>query len=204
MSIKERIVAKASEMFFKYGIRSITMNDVAKELGISKKTIYQHFEDKDELVYQIMKAQMEKDQCEWFNINENTENEIEKIIMAMDLIRKSMVDLNSSIVFDIKKYYPRAWEVLESHKKDFVIPEVTKDLQNGIKQGLFREDLNIDLMARYRFGQALLGFDQSIFPNELFNVVEIQTTLLDNYLRGILTDKGYSIYNTIKHDNEKK
>lgn len=197
MEVKKRILGKATEMFFKFGIRSITMDDVAKELGMSKKTIYQHFEDKDALVVAVLMQHMEDDKCEWDELSKMESNPIKKLILGIETFKNQFTDLNASMVFDIKKYHPKAWDVIETNKTDYLIPQVEIELKDGVDKGLFRKDINIPFMARYRFGQVLMGFDQSLFPTEQFGIVDVQTTLIDHFIRGIVTEKGYQLYKTI-------
>ena len=102
MEIKERIIAKAREQFFRYGIKSVTMDDIARELGISKKTIYQHFEDKDAIVYQLMVGEMAQDKCEWEDLDKNTDNVIERIVKSMEIMKQAFAEINPSAFFDIK------------------------------------------------------------------------------------------------------
>jgi TetR/AcrR family transcriptional regulator, cholesterol catabolism regulator len=196
MEIKERILIKAAELCFRFGIRSVTMDDIAKELGISKKTIYQHFEDKDEIIFQIMRSEMDKDKCEWADLGKISKNLLEKMTNAISLMRKTMVGMHSTIIFDIKRYHPRAWALFLSHKNHFILETVTSDLNEGIKEGMFRPNINVEFMAKYRLEQVEMGFNTEIFPSDKFNIVEIQTTLMDHFIRGILTEKGLKQYNS--------
>jgi TetR/AcrR family transcriptional regulator, cholesterol catabolism regulator len=196
MEIKERILNKATEMCFRFGIRSVTMDDIAKELGISKKTIYQHFEDKDEIIFQIMKLEMDKDKNEWASLSITSKNLLDKMTSALQLMRKGMEGMHSSIIFDIKRYHPRAWALFLDHKNNFILETVTNDINAGIKEGIFRSDINVSFMAKFRMEQVEMGFDTDVFPSTSFNMVEIQTTLLDHFIRGILTEKGLKQYNS--------
>ncbi len=194
MEIKERIIAKAREQFFRYGIKSVTMDDIASELGISKKTIYQHFEDKDELVYQLMLSEIATDECQWDELNKGASNVVEKTMKSMDLCKDSFTEINPSAFFDIKKYHPRTWKLFQEHKEKFVLEMIKKDLVEGIDQGFFRADIKVDILARMRLEQVEMGFDPQIFPPNKFKIVDIQLTLLDHFMRGMLTEEGLEIY----------
>lgn len=194
MEIKERIIAKAREQFFRYGIKSVTMDDIASELGISKKTIYQHFEDKDELVYQLMLSEIATDECQWDELNKEASNVVEKTMKSMDLCKDSFTEINPSAFFDIKKYHPRTWKLFQEHKEKFVLEMIKKDLVEGIDQGFFRADIKVDILARMRLEQVEMGFDPQIFPPNKFKIVDIQLTLLDHFMRGMLTEEGLEIY----------
>lgn len=194
MEIKERIIAKAREQFFRYGVKSVTMDDIARELGISKKTIYQHFEDKDAIVHQLMMAEMANDKCEWDELDASSNNVIEKIVKSMDIISQAFAEINPSTFFDIKKYHPKTWQLFQEHKQNFIMESIRKELLEGIKQGFFRSDIKVEILVRMRLEQIEIGFDPQLFPPNKFSLIEVELTMLDHYIRGILTQKGLEIY----------
>lgn len=194
MEIKERIIAKAREQFFRYGVKSVTMDDIARELGISKKTIYQHFEDKDAIVYQLMVGEMAQDKCEWDALEKSSSNVIEKIVKSMDIISKVFAEINPSTFFDIKKYHPKTWQLFQEHKQNFIMESIRKELLQGIEQGFFRTDTKVEILARMRMEQIEMGFDPQLFPTSKFNLIEVELTMLDHFIRGILTSKGLEMY----------
>ena len=200
MEIKERIIAKAREQFFRYGVKSITMDDIAGELGISKKTIYQHFEDKDAIVHQLMMAEMANDMCEWNDLDGSSNNVIEKIVKSMDIIRKAFAEINPSAFFDIKKYHPKTWQLFQDHKQNFVMDSIRKELLQGIEEGFFRADIKVEILVRMRLEQIEIGFDPHLFPPNKFSLIEVELTLLDHYIRGILTPKGLEVYQEFMHN----
>ena len=200
MEIKERIIAKAREQFFRYGVKSVTMDDIARELGISKKTIYQHFEDKDAIVHQLMLNEMANDKCEWDELDGSSNNVIEKIVKSMDIIRQAFAEINPSAFFDIKKYHPKTWELFQEHKQNFIMESVRKELLQGIEQGFFRADIKVEILVRMRLEQIEIGFDPHLFPPNKFSLIEVELTMLDHYIRGILTPKGLEVYQEFMHN----
>jgi TetR/AcrR family transcriptional regulator, cholesterol catabolism regulator len=200
MEIKERIIAKAREQFFRYGVKSVTMDDIARELGISKKTIYQHFEDKDAIVHQLMMAEMANDKCEWDELDASSDNVIEKIVKSMDIIRQAFAEINPSAFFDIKKYHPKTWELFQEHKQNFIMESIRKELLQGIEQGFFRTEIKVEILVRMRMEQIEMGFDPQLFPPNKFSLIEVELTMLDHYIRGILTLKGLEVYQEFMHN----
>ena len=194
LEIKDRIIAKAREQFFRYGFKSVTMDDIANELGISKKTIYQHFEDKDDIVHQLMLSEMNQDKCDWDNLEKTSKDVIERTVKSMDLIKQAFTEINPTAFFDIKKYHPKSWQIFQEHKQNFILASIIRDLKDGIEQGYFRPDIKVDILARMRLEQIELGFDPVIFPPNKFSIVEVELTMLDNFFRGILTEKGLQVY----------
>ena len=190
MDIKDRIIEQSTTLFFRYGIKSITMDDIAKELGISKKTIYQHFTDKDDVVYQVF----EKDKCEYLQLEWMVNNVIEKMVRSMKMAEQSFKEVNPSLIHDLKKYHPRAWNLFLEYKQNFVLESTKQDLQKGIDEGLFRSDLQLEIIARLHLGLIEVGFDYQAFPPNRFSFIEVQLTFLDHFIRGIVSEKGLIAY----------
>ncbi len=200
MEIKARIITKAREQFFRYGVKSVTMDDIARELGISKKTIYQHFEDKDAIVHQLMMAEMANDKCEWDQLDISSDNVIEKIVKSMDIIKQVFAEINPSTFFDIKKYHPKTWQLFQEHKQNFIMESIRKELLQGIEQGVFRAEIKVEILVRMRMEQIEIGFDPQLFPPSKFSLIEVELTMLDHYIRGILTPKGLNVYQEFMHN----
>jgi TetR/AcrR family transcriptional regulator, cholesterol catabolism regulator len=194
LEIKDRIIAKARELFFRYGVKSVTMDDIASDLGISKKTIYLHFEDKDDIVYQLMLWEMNQDKCDWDDLEKTSKDVIERTVKSMELIKQAFTEINPTAFFDIKKYHPKSWQIFQDHKQNFILASIIKDLKDGIEQGYFRPDIKVDILAKMRLEQIELGFDPQVFPPQKFGIVEVELTMLDNFIRGILTEKGLQVY----------
>jgi TetR/AcrR family transcriptional regulator, cholesterol catabolism regulator len=202
LEIKERIIAKAREQFFRYGVKSVTMDDIASELGISKKTIYQHFEDKDAIVHQLMLTEMENDKCDWEALSESSKNVIEKTVKSMDIFKQVFSEINPSTFFDIKKYHPKTWELFQEHKQNFILGSIRQDLLEGIEQGFFRPEIKVDILAKMRMEQVELGFDPQMFPPNKFSIIEVELTMLDHFIRGVLTEKGLEVYQAYQKTNK--
>lgn len=200
VEIKNRIVQRAAELFIKYGIRSVTLDEIARDLGISKKTIYQHFTDKDEIVYEAIRTEMERDKCEFEELNKSSANVIEKMMKTSEMMRVQFASFNPALIQDIKKYYPRAWQIVEQHNQQFILESILQDLRWGIEEGLFRADTSVEILARMRMEQVLMGFDFGLFPADKFSILEVQLVFLDHFIRGILTPAGLGLYNQYTHD----
>ncbi|WP_229367633.1 TetR/AcrR family transcriptional regulator [Telluribacter humicola] len=171
------------------------MDDIAREIGISKKTIYQHFQDKEAIVEEVIKHELEKLRADMEQIEREADNPIEQMLQASRCLQREMNNVNPVLLFDIKKYCHNGWELFQSHKHEHVIKSVRRNLEKGIQQGLYREDLNVDLMARLHIEQIELVFDPTVFPINQYNPVEVKTQVLHHFLRGLLTEKGFQLYN---------
>lgn len=192
--MRERILDKAQELFFRYGVKSVTMDDIARELGISKKTIYQHFEDKNAIVYAGVEHHFECDREIAERMQAEAPDPIAEVVMTSEMMRQTMAGMNPTAIFDIKKYYPQAWDLFSKYKKDFILDIVKKNLIKGVEMGLYRANINVEVIARFRLEQVEMGLDPYLFPLAQFNPLDTQLELLDHFLRGIITLEGLNLY----------
>jgi AcrR family transcriptional regulator len=196
--VKERIVKSALNLFWRFGIKSVTMDDIAKELGISKRTIYQHYADKEAILAMVINEQITSQKCEIDKLDEILENPIDQMIQATDQMRISLAQMNPALIYDLKKYYPESWALFQSYKNDVIINGIRKNLKEGIALGLYRPDIDIEVLSLLRIEEFDLAFDPTIFPPDKFHMMRVQMQFVHHFLRGILTDKGFQYYNTIK------
>ena len=194
MGIQEKINETADRLFHKYGIRSVSMDDIARELSISKKTIYQYFKDKEEIVILGVKTHIEREKKEFGEILSSSINALDEMVSFSKCLRKHMGEINPSLLFDLQKFHPAAWDLWLDFKHGFIKETVINVIISGKKDGLFRQELNEQVLATYRIQTVEMTFDQNIFPNEKFDFVELQMALLDHFLRGLLTIKGLNYY----------
>ena len=194
MEIKEKIVAGAGNMFTKYGVRSVTMDDVARELSISKKTIYQHFKDKDEIVTVATAAHMEMEKREFREIAETAVDAIDEIARLSTCVRKNVAELNPSLLFDLQKYHRKAWEVYMEFKNEFIMNSIKHKLHRGISEGYYRDEIDPEMLAILRVEQVQMAFDEKIFPRTKFDFREVQMQMFDHFVNGLVTKKGRILY----------
>lgn len=194
MEQKERILKIAEQLFLKFGIRNVTMDEIASELGISKKTIYQHFEDKDAIVHEIAERMMQCDIEEGERIYKECKNAIDAVFKEAELFKNNAALMNPTLVYDLKKYHPRTWELFQKHKQGTFLKMVKQNLQDGVAQGLYRANINIEVLSILRMEEVEFAFDVNAFPPNKFNQIEVHTTFIDHFLRGVLTHKGLELY----------
>lgn len=178
----------------RYGIKSVTMDDIARDLGISKKTIYQYFEDKDAIVMAGVTAHFDEERCQSEAMQAQAPDPIAEVVMASEQMRQMLTGMNPTMIFDLKRYYPQAWALFTEFKNGFVLDTIRQNLKKGIEMGLYRRDLNVEVLARLRNEQIELGFDPDIYPAQKFNILDVQLALLDHFLRGVVTSKGLVLY----------
>lgn len=196
---KERISRKTEELFFKFGIRSVTMDDIAKALGISKKTIYIHFKDKDEIVEAVAEQTLQRDKYESEKIHDRAKDPIDEIIQSTQLMREMVANIHPALLFDLQKYHPKAWKRYIGHKEGFV-KIVLRNITEGQHQGLYRPDIEPEILARFRVESIDSAFNTEVFPSKKFALIDVQLQLIDHFLRGILTPKGFKLYEKYKQE----
>lgn len=195
---KEKVIRGAEELFMKYGVRSVSMDDIARHLGISKKTIYQHFADKDEVVATVAQNHMRRQRQQFDQILKTAGNAIEEMAMTATNMKENLRNINPSVLFDMQKYHSRAWNEWLTFKHDFIRESIVRSMKQGIAEGYFRADVNIDILASMRLEQVQMAFDHTVFPRDAYTIAEIQAQLFEHFVHGIMTDKGRKLYEKYK------
>lgn len=199
--IKSKILKGAEELFTRYGVRSISMDDIARHLSVSKKTLYQHFVDKEDIVTMACKAHLERHAKEFEEIRDKAKNAIDELAGLSVCLKRNMQDMNPSLLFDLQKYHPRAWAEWQQFKNKFIRASVVRNLKQGIEEGYFRPELNPDVLSAVRLELVQLAFNEEIFPREQFKLTEVQMQIFDHFVYGIVTEKGKKLYQKCKEVN---
>jgi len=202
MSHIERIIQGGEELFLKAGIKSVTMDDIAKHLGMSKKTIYQFFKDKNDLVIALVTKKLKEDEEQMEDIISKSANVIEEMINMMKCSEDIFSRINPIVIHDMQKYHPDAWAQFQKFKADVIVTTLEELLTKGIKQGYIRPDIDVKILARMRVAQVELGFNTSVFPISEFNPWKVQVQFLEHFNYGICTLKGYKLLNQYKNIND--
>ena len=200
--MKEKILDKATEMFLSLGFKSVTMDDIADELGMSKKTIYQHFKTKTALV-EATAFYIFESICSGIEfICEAALNPIEELFHIKRFVGDYMKDKKSSAQFQLKKYYPRIYERLILKQFEVMRESVSENIAKGIEMGLFRKELDVDFIARIYFSGMVGIKDTEIFPIDLYAPDELGTKFLEYHICGIATESGLKILNEFINENK--
>lgn len=204
MKTKDRILKGAEELFFKYGIKSVTMDDISKHLAISKKTIYHYFDDKNQVVETLMKERMRINECQVEEIAKESENVIIEVFGLMKHLSAMFSQMNPNLFYDLQKYHPDSWKLFKDFKEECVERMVENSIKKGIKDGLVRSDINPKIIARIRMEMVEIGFNPQIFPPDKFKMIDVQLASLDHFLHGICTIKGHKLINKYKQLTEEE
>jgi len=199
--MRDKIIEKSTEMFLIQGSKGLTMDIIAYEMGISKKTIYKYFNTKRELVKAGSEYLFHKITNGIHKIMELNENPIKEMFLIKDFVFKVLKSENTSPYFQFQKYFPKIHQSLITRQFDEMNKCITKNLKKGMEQGLYRNDINIKLISRFFYIGINNIKDLTIFNPKHFSTVEIKETYLNFYLRAICTPKGLDYFNNHKNLN---
>lgn len=178
----------------RFGVRSVTMDDIARQAGVSKKTIYHEFADKNQLVYDTFSAALEEDILCMEDLPKIKDGIIEHLFGLTQFIRKRFADMNPLVMNEIQRYFPQCWRLFEDFKHQHILKEITELLDRGKEEGFFRPEIHTEIIALMRLEQMMIIFDPIKFPPSKFNQVELQLQIFEHFLYGIFTDKGRKAY----------
>ncbi len=193
METKERILRKANELYLRYGVRSVTMDDIAEQSGVSKKTIYQFFVDKDELIEAVLQAEVEESEQSCNADKATAVNAVDEVFKAMEQLEEMFRNMNPSLVYDLQKYHPRAYRHIEKHKSEFVYQMIRDNLHKGIAEGLYRPEINIAILSKFRVESMMVPFSPEFQSKARYNIADLESEILLHFLYGIATPKGYKL-----------
>ncbi|MBI2272422.1 MAG: TetR/AcrR family transcriptional regulator [Bacteroidetes bacterium] len=203
MEPRERIANKAHELFMRYGIRSVSMDEVASQLGMSKKTIYQFYADKDSLVADVIDIELDANQYECTRHKAKSENAIHEVFMAVDMLQEVLTKMNPNVLFDLEKYHPVAFKKHNEFKNKFLYTIIKENMEWGKRDGLYREEVNTEIMARFRLAATYLVFNPEMFPVGKNSLPTVVTEITDNFLYGLATAKGQKLIQKYKQQRLK-
>lgn len=190
---KQRIQKGAHDLIMQYGIRSVSMDDIAHKLGVSKKTIYQYFKDKDELVETVVDDIIDTNKCGCEEDTRKSENAVHEIFLVMEMMAEMLKVMNPSILFDMQKYHPAAFSKFLKYKNEFIFNMCRKNMERGVREELYRPELAIDILCRYRVETMFIPFNPEFQQSLKQNLATIEEEILIHFLYGLVSLKGYKL-----------
>lgn len=194
--MKETIFKKSLELFTTNGVKSVTMDDIAHELGISKKTIYLHFSSKKELVEETIEFVFDSAINRMKSVIGNCENPIqEHFAMKGSVADLFGLNIQTTMIYQFNKYYPKIAERIQKKRHDNYDLTILRNLQEGVKQGYYRADIDIDFVGKMFFSSLTAFLNDEHFDHLQNNqsIDELNYKFLEYHLRGIVTPKGLEI-----------
>ena len=190
-SISSKIFEKARHLFYTIGVRNTTMDDLAKELGISKKTLYKEIENKADLVKFCVQYDLKKDEDSIHQISANTENAIEELLLIASHIYSELQTFHPTMMHDLVKFYPESWTLVENHRDIFAKKNITDNLKKGIQQGLYRKDINTEMVTMLQLHLSFLPLQAN---SKNFKPADVYLEILKYNFYAIATPKGIELF----------
>jgi len=187
---EQHILAESGKIFMRLGIRSVNMDDIAQHLRISKKTLYQYVKDKNELVQRTVKQIADHHRTCILGICAQGHNAIDESFEITRWVAGQIGQMHPSVHFDLQKYHPEVWDMLESTERADIYLCIADNLRKGVDEGLYRDDLDIDVIARIYISRFDVTFDGKLFPADKYKFEDVIWELFRYHTRGIASDQG--------------
>ncbi|HTX89322.1 MAG TPA: TetR/AcrR family transcriptional regulator [Bacteroidales bacterium] len=192
------ILERVRELFFKYGVRSVSMDDICRDLGVSKKKLYLYFKSKHDLVMKLLELERKSFEIIFDTYNFEGVNAIDILLTVSKEVGDHFWDVSPSMTFDLKKYYPEVYHTHVDERIEFIYQKIKINLEKGINQGMYRDDLSIELVARLYIRRLMDLHNPEFFPADKFSFQTLFDVMFDNFIRGIANQKGMEYYDEQK------
>jgi TetR/AcrR family transcriptional regulator, cholesterol catabolism regulator len=204
LALEQRIMHGAQELFSRYGLKSVTMDDIAKHVGMSKKTIYQAFDDKNKIITAVVNHEMAQQQNCFMQFHEEAKDPVHEMVMIMQFIGKTFSRFNPNLFYDMQKYHPEAWKLFREFKESCALENIINNIERGKEAGLYRKSVNSRILTTMRLEQVEIAMDPRVFPPDRFAISEVQVQILEHFLHGICTLRGHRLMNKYLQINEEE
>ena len=193
MESKAKILQGAAGLFLRYGVKSVTMDDIARELGISKKTLYQHVENKADLIEQTVQVYIEDEKKMIALIHKKADDAIHEMVILSRHIIQMFREMPSGLTYDLQKYHRKCWDLMESYNQSHIYGVIKDNIERGVEQGVYRNDLNPDIIAKLYVGKTSIIVDEDLFPLRNYNKEKLFEEYINYHLHGIASPKGLKL-----------
>lgn len=193
-----KILGASVELFSQYGFKTITMDDVARRAGISKKTLYQHFANKDEVVNESVLWYKNQTTENCAELLDGAENAIEAMVRMLAFMDNMHKKINPMALFEMQRFYPEAYKTFREQLVGRDVVMIRDNIEWGKAEGYYREEVNADLMARFRLETSLMILQPSLLVNERSDLMSLALEIGEHFLYGIMTPKGEKLYRKYK------
>jgi len=199
-----KILSASAELFSQYGFKSITMDDIARRAGISKKTLYQHFANKQEVVQESVVWYKNNTSNSCMVVLQDSENAIEAMVKMLAFFDTMNKRINPMALFELQRFFPEAYKTFRDMLAERDVAMIRDNMLQGISEGLYRADINADLLARYRLETSLLIVQPNLLVNDRNSLMDVALEIGEHFLYGIMTHEGEDLYRKYKEQYLKK
>jgi len=197
--MENRILFKARDLMTRHGVKHVTMDDIATQLGISKKTIYQFYKDKDALVMAVVNFELEEQALKCQRTQDNADNAVHEMFMILEDIQQMFKSMNPTTMNELAKYYPEAFLRIQTHKDVFMHKIIKTNMIKGIEQGLYRKEIDPEILAIYRLETSFVPFNTQLYPFSKFDIGKVTLQIIENFIYGVMSIKGIELMEKYKH-----
>jgi AcrR family transcriptional regulator len=201
---KQHIISESIQLFLKFGVKSLTMEDIARKLGISKKTLYAHVKDKEDLLLQAVVLFGKFEDKQLSEICSRGLNAIDESLEIKKWVLDMIQNIHPSVAYDIEKFYPAVSKRMKTSRHENVYRSIYQNIVKGQKEGLYRSDINADILAKLYIGRMESIFDQELFPSSTYNVSDVYMEWFIYHIHGMATSKGLQILENNFKNNKTK
>lgn len=187
---ESKIVESATDVFMKYGIKSVNMDDMSRHLGMSKKTLYLYVKDKEELVRKSVAFFCTKEDSEIREICHHGLNAIDESLEIMKWVLSVLQHVHPSVNYDLEKYHPEVARAMKENRHRAIYDCIRLNMKKGQREGLYRKDFNADIIAKVYIARIDIIFDQELFPMDQHNLSDLYREIFKYHIRGIASSEG--------------
>ena len=198
----DHIITESNHLFLRNGIKSTTMDDVARHLAISKKTLYKYLTDKNDLVTRVLNQTCNFNERITQDICKRGLNAIDESFEISNYVTEQLSSVHPSIHYDLEKYHPVAWHAFMKRQQKMVYECQMENMEKGVKEGYYRDDLNASIVAKIYISRMDICFNSEIFPTPDYKFAEVYEELFRYHIRGIASERGMK-YLTQKFNQKK-
>jgi len=191
---KATILAKVHELFMKYGLKSVSMDDISRQLGISKKTLYQCVENKRDLIREVFQKHIKDEETAINEITARSKDAVDEMIEIARYVTALLREVSPTTLYDMQKYYGDIWGMMEALHQGYIYETIKANLDRGILEGLYRKNMNTDIIAKLYVGKTMLIVDEDVFPLKDYNKEKLYLEYMHYHLHGIALPKGLKLF----------
>jgi len=196
--MENRILFKARDLMLRNGVKHVTMDDIANQLGMSKKTIYQFYKDKDALVMAVVNFELEEQSSKCQRTQDTADNAVHEMFMLLEDIQQMFKNMNPMTMNEIAKYYPEAFARIQNHKDEFMHQIIKTNLIKGIEQGVYRKEIDPEILSIYRLETSFIPFNPQLYPFSKFDIGKVTLQIIENFIYGVMSLKGIELMEKYK------
>jgi AcrR family transcriptional regulator len=174
------------------------MDDIANQLGMSKKTIYQFYKDKDALVMAVVNFELEEQSSKCQRTQDTADNAVHEMFMLLEDIQQMFKNMNPMTMNEIAKYYPEAFARIQNHKDEFMHRIIKTNLIKGIEQGVYRKEIDPEILSIYRLETSFVPFNPQLYPFSKFDIGKVTLQIIENFIYGVMSLKGIELMEKYK------